>query len=56
MVPVDAPEALADAMEQLLLDSELRQRLAAAGRQTARRRFGIQTMLEQYEALYRELA
>lgn len=55
MVPIDEPEALARAVEQLLVDSELRQRLARAGRETARRRFGMATMLDCYEALYREL-
>ena len=53
MVPPGDPAALAEGIDQILSQPDLRQSLAANGRNTARNRFDIQTMLDQYQAVYR---
>ena len=54
LVPTEDVEALAGALERLMDDAELRQRLAAAGRQRVLEVFDIQTSLEPLLRLFRE--
>jgi glycosyltransferase involved in cell wall biosynthesis len=56
LVPPGDASALAGAIVRLLSDDELAQRLARAGRHTAVTRFDVQTMVDEYVALYREIA
>jgi glycosyltransferase involved in cell wall biosynthesis len=49
------PAALADALERLLADEPRRARLAGAGREKVRRRFGFEAMVRAYEGLYERL-
>jgi glycosyltransferase involved in cell wall biosynthesis len=56
LVPVGNPGELAEAIYRLTLDGELRQRLAAAGRQRAVEEFSLGRMLSHYEDLLSELA
>ena len=56
LVPVRDSEALAEAILRLLADPELRQKLSAAGRQLAERRFDIATVVEKHMAAYSELS
>lgn len=53
--PMDVP-ALARALERLVDDAELRQRLGANGRKRAERRHSETLMVNEYLDLYRELA
>jgi len=53
--PPGAPDSLAAAIERLLGDPDLRQRLEAAARQTVLARFTLQQELEANLALYRRL-
>ena len=55
LVPVDDEPALATAMNGLLDNSSLRQRLATAGRASAKR-FALPSILERYGALLEETA
>lgn len=55
VVPVRNPAALADKLAVLARDSELRARLARAGRTRAIRRFDLDRQAEQFVRLYREL-
>lgn len=55
LVPVNDPQALASALREVLTNQSLAQSLAEAGRQSARARFSIETMLDQYESIYRKL-
>ena len=55
LVPTNNPQALADALREALDDPGLAEKLAAAGRQSAQRRFSIETMLDSYEDIYRSL-
>jgi len=52
LVPPRDPEALADALQRLLLDRTLAARLAANGRARARR-FSVSAVLPQIDAVYR---
>ena len=54
LVSPDSPRALASGLEQLLADPALRDRLAAAARQTARERFSLPLFTRKMERLYRE--
>jgi glycosyltransferase involved in cell wall biosynthesis len=49
-------EALAEALNRLLGDANLRARLGAAGRQRVEREFSVRQMIEKTAALYRRLA
>ena len=55
LVPVRNADALADAMQRLIEDAELRQRMGAAGRALAEREFGINKIAQQHLAIYGEL-
>lgn len=55
LVPAGDPSALAAGITRLAGDRELSARLGAAAPASARRRFGLQTMLDAYQALYDEL-
>ena len=55
LVPTNNPQALADALRELLDDPGLAAALATAGQRSARTRFSIETMLDAYEAIYRGL-
>jgi glycosyltransferase involved in cell wall biosynthesis len=54
-VPPGDPAALADAIEQLLADAELRQRLGASARATAIERFDAARLGPQLTAVYRQV-
>jgi len=47
------PARFADALQQVVEDGPLRRSLAAAGREKARRRFGIDVMAARMEPLYK---
>lgn len=52
-VPVKNPDALAGTLKELLDDSELALRLSEAARARAREQFSLDSMVEQFEDLYR---
>jgi glycosyltransferase involved in cell wall biosynthesis len=49
-----APEALAEAMRRLANDGSLRRQMGAAARVAAQSRFGVDRLVDEIEALYRE--
>ena len=55
LVPVNDAVALADAIGQVLRDTALAERLTAAARDDAVRRFSLDSMVSAYEQLYRRL-
>lgn len=55
LVPPRDAVALADAIQRLLLDAELRERMGQAGRQLAEREFSIEKAVAAHLAVYREL-
>ena len=55
LVPPGEPPALAQAVDRLLADPGLRERLAAAGQQRVAAQFTLEVMAEKMLALYREL-
>jgi glycosyltransferase involved in cell wall biosynthesis len=55
LIPAADSEALAAALERLLVDGELRRRLGAAGRARALRLFDVSRYRAAYEELYRRL-
>jgi len=55
LVPPGDPQRLAEALNRLLGDAELRRRMGQAGRQRALEVFTIPAMTEAVEAVYREL-
>lgn len=55
LVPVRDSERLADAIERLLSDEELRQQMGAAGRALAERAFAIESIVAQHLDIYRTL-
>lgn len=55
MVPPGDAQALADGIDRLLSNADLKQRLAGNGRHTAQTRFDIQAMLDQYQAIYNKI-
>lgn len=55
LVPVRDAEALADAIQKLVLDPELRQLMGRAGRALAEREFAIESIVQQHLDIYRTL-
>lgn len=55
LVPVRDATSLADAIERLLDDTELRQSMGAAGRKLAEREFGIEKVVQAHLKIYQEL-
>jgi glycosyltransferase involved in cell wall biosynthesis len=55
LVPSRDVVALANAIERLVLDAELRERMGRAGRQLAERKFGIERVVSAHLEVYREL-
>jgi glycosyltransferase involved in cell wall biosynthesis len=55
LVPPEDPAALADALERLLRDPALRERLGAAGPGRVAARHSAKAMVDAYEGLYREV-
>jgi glycosyltransferase involved in cell wall biosynthesis len=55
LVPVNDAAALADAIGLVLHDPALAERLTAAAREDAVRRFSLDAMVSAYEQLYRQL-
>jgi glycosyltransferase involved in cell wall biosynthesis len=55
LVPPGEDGPLADAMLRLARDPELRRAMGAAGRARVRERFGLERMVEETLAVYREL-
>lgn len=56
VVPPRDAEALAAALTRLWREAELRKRMGAAGRRTAMSRFTLERQLDEFLALYREVA
>ena len=55
LVPACDSVALADAIQRLIENPELRQRMGQAGRELAEREFGIERVIDQHMTIYREL-
>ncbi len=55
IIPPDDPEALADAMERLLADASLRERLAEGGRRRIEEHIGWPHIAQRHLALYQRL-
>jgi L-malate glycosyltransferase len=55
LVPVGAPEALADALVTLLDDADARATLGAQARTAAHTRFSLERMIDETEQVYREM-
>jgi glycosyltransferase involved in cell wall biosynthesis len=55
LVPVDDHVALHRALERLLLDSDLRERMGAVGRAHAVETFSLSRLVDDLDRLYREL-
>lgn len=55
LVPVKDPIALADALQKLVENPELRRRMGKAGRALAEKEFSIENIVGQHLAIYREL-
>jgi glycosyltransferase involved in cell wall biosynthesis len=56
IVPPRESEALAEALRRLWRDPGLRARMGQAGRRTATSRFTLERQLDEFLALYREVA
>ena len=56
LVPAKSPGELADAMQSILVQPELRRAMAAAGRARAESEFSLEVMLERYRTMYCEVA
>lgn len=55
LVPVKDAKALANAIEQLLIDADLRRSMGAAGRDLAEQEYGIDRVVEAHLKVYQEL-
>jgi len=55
LVPVNNAEALADAIEYLIENSDVRKRMGAAGRALAEKEFAIQKIVAEHMKIYRKL-
>jgi glycosyltransferase involved in cell wall biosynthesis len=56
LVPIDAPEALAEGLRRLLADPALRSRMGDAARRRAVAEFSIGAIVRRYIEVYREIA
>jgi glycosyltransferase involved in cell wall biosynthesis len=56
MVPVSQPDALAERLNQVIDDAELRQRLGQAGRATIQARNDYRAEMAKMESLYQQVA
>lgn len=54
-VPINDPDALQRALERVLGDAELRERLSRQGREYVEENFGAELMAQRYRALYDDL-
>ena len=52
LVPPKDPDALAEALQKLIADPELRRRMGQAGREKALREFTLDRMLRETERVY----
>ena len=52
LVPPKDPDALAEALQKLIADPELRRRMGRAGREKALREFTLDRMLQETERVY----
>jgi len=55
LVPPKDPDALAEALQKLIADPELRRRMGEAGREKALQEFTLDRMLHETERVYREV-
>ena len=55
LVPVKSAESLADAIEMLVENAELRKSMGRAGRELAESKFAIEKIVQQHIAIYEEL-
>jgi glycosyltransferase involved in cell wall biosynthesis len=55
LVPAGSPDAMAERIAELLVDPDLRQRVAACSVEDARRRFDLQRQVDDYFDWYSEL-
>jgi glycosyltransferase involved in cell wall biosynthesis len=55
LVDVENPNEIAEAMIELAVDPNERRRLGHAGRESARRRFRISSVADQYESVYKRV-
>ena len=55
LFPVGDVDRLADALEPLIVDAELRQRMGQAGRRFVKRRFDLDALAKRHEAVYQGL-
>ena len=55
LVPVKDPVALADAIQRLIEDPDLRQRMGKAGRELAEKEFAIEKIVTEHLEIYQEL-
>jgi len=55
IVPPNDPQALADAIAEILLDGELAEAMGRAGRERAVERYSLEATVKEYEALYDRL-
>jgi len=55
LIPPRDPEALAEALQKLIADPELRRRMGQAGREKALKEFTLDRMLRETERVYREV-
>ncbi len=55
LVPPRDPVALADAIQRLLLDADLREQMARSARQLAEREFSVEKVVSTHLSIYREL-
>jgi len=55
LVPVKSPDALADALERLLVDEDLRRRMGRASRERVEQRFSLDRTVDELDRIFRRL-